>query len=207
VLIRHGQSTWNEEHRIQGQLDPPLSEVGRRQAALLGARLATRRFAGLYASDLKRAFETAEVVGAAIHLEPEPRSSLREVFLGEWEGLTTEEIAERYPEAWASWVEEPQWDVVPGGEGQADFDRRVAAALDDILRVHPDGDVLVVTHGGVIQVALHRIVGRPSRGLFPFKIQNASITLIERRDGRSIIGGVNDIAHLESSVVTEVGPG
>ena len=72
---------------------------------------------------------------------------------------------------------------------------------------HPTGDVLVVTHGGVIQVALHRIVGKPSRGLFPFKIQNASITLLERRDGRSIIGGVNDIAHLESSVVTEVGPG
>jgi len=207
VLIRHGQSTWNQQHRIQGQLDPPLSELGRRQAALLGARLAARRFAGLYASDLKRAFETAEVVGAAIHLEPEPRTSLREVFLGEWEGLTTEEIAERYPEAWASWVEEPQWDLVPGGEGQAAFDRRVAAAMDGILRLHPQGDVLVVTHGGVIQVALHRIVGKPSRGLFPFKIQNASITLIERRDGRSIIGGVNDIAHLESSVVTEVGPG
>ena len=207
MLIRHGQSTWNQEHRIQGQLDPPLSELGRRQAALLGSRLAARRFAGLYASDLKRAFETAEVIGAAIHLEPEPRTSLREVFLGEWEGLTSDEIAERYPKAWASWVEEPDWDVVPGGERQAAFDRRVAAAMDDILRLHPHGDVLVVTHGGVIQVALHRIVGKPSRGLFPFKIQNASITLIERRDGRSIIGGVNDIAHLESSVVTEVGPG
>ncbi len=207
MLIRHGQSTWNQEHRIQGQLDPPLSELGRRQAALLGARLAGRRFAGLYTSDLVRAFETAEVVGAAVHLKPEPRTSLREVFLGEWEGLTTEEIAERYPEAWAGWVNEPDWDVVPGGEGQAVFDRRVAAAMDDILRLHPHGDVLVVTHGGVIQVALHRIVGKPSRGLFPFKIQNASITLLERRDGRSIIGGVNDIAHLESSVVTEVGPG
>ncbi len=80
--------------------------------------------------------------------------------------------------------------------------------MDDILRLQPThGDVLVVTHGGVIQVALHRIVGTPSRGLFPFKIQNASITLIERRDRRAIIGGVNDIAHLESSVVTEVGPG
>jgi len=207
VLIRHGQSTWNQEHRIQGQLDPPLSELGRRQAALLGARLAGRRFAGLYASDLERAFETAEVVGAAVDLKPEPRTSLREVFLGEWEGLTTEEIAARYPEAWAGWVKEPDWDVVPGGEGQAAFDRRVAAAMDDILRLHPHGDVLVVTHGGVIQVALHRIVGKPSRGLFPFKVQNASITLLERRDGRSIIGGVNDIAHLESSVVTEVGPG
>ena len=79
--------------------------------------------------------------------------------------------------------------------------------MDAIVARHEHGDVVVVTHGGVIQVALHRIVGKPSRGLFPFKIQNASISLIERRDGRAVIGGVNDIAHLESSLVTEVGPG
>lgn len=205
--MRHGQSTWNQEHRIQGQLDPPLSEQGRRQASLLGARLAGRRFAGFYSSDLKRAFETAEIIGAAIQLAPSPLTSLREVFLGEWEGLTSQEIAQGFPQAWASWVADPDWDVVPGGEGQAAFDVRVAAAMEDLLRAHPTGDVLVVTHGGVIQVALHRIVGAPSRGLFPFKIQNASITLIERRDARSIIGGVNDIAHLEASVITEVGAG
>ena len=207
MLIRHGQSTWNQEHRIQGQLDPPLSEQGRRQATLLAARLAGRRFAGFYASDLKRALETAEIVGEVIGLAPTPLASLREVFLGEWEGLTSEEIAQRYPEAWARWVEEPDWDVVPRGESQAAFDVRVAAAMDDITRRHAHGDVLAVTHGGVIQVALHRVVGTPSRGLFPFKIQNASITILERRDGRSVIGGVNDIAHLESSVVTEVRSG
>jgi broad specificity phosphatase PhoE len=67
--------------------------------------------------------------------------------------------------------------------------------------------VLVVTHGGVIQIALHRIVGKPPQGLFPFKIQNASISLLERRDHRMIIGGVNDIGHLEPALITEVGPG
>jgi broad specificity phosphatase PhoE len=207
MLVRHGQSTWNREHRIQGQLDPPLSEEGRRQAALLGERLAGRRFAALYASDLARAFETAEVLGAALGVTPKPRAGLREVFLGEWEGLRTEQIAERFPDAWASWVQEPDWDVVPGGEGAAAFDTRVSAELDDIVTRHPHGDVLVVTHGGVIQVALHRVVGRASRGLFPFKIQNASISLIEHRDGRAVIARVNDIAHLEGSLVTEVGPG
>jgi broad specificity phosphatase PhoE len=79
--------------------------------------------------------------------------------------------------------------------------------MEDIMRRHPHGDVLVVTHGGVIQVALHRIVGRPPQGLFPFKIQNASISLIEKRDGRMVVGGVNDIGHLEPSLITEVGPG
>jgi broad specificity phosphatase PhoE len=135
-----------------------------------------------------------------------PETSLREIFLGDWEGLTTAEIAERYPEAWAAWVQEPDWDVVPGGEGAAAFEVRVAAVMEAIAERHAQGDVLVVTPGGVIQVALHRVVGRASRGLFPFKIQNASISLIEKRQ-RTIIGGVNDIAHLESALVTEVGPG
>jgi len=203
VLIRHGESTWNREHRIQGQLDPPLSADGRRQAALLAARLARRTFAGHYASDLKRAFQTAEIIGAAVRMPPQAETSLREIFLGEWEGLRTDEIAARYPDAWASWVEEPDWDAVPGGEGESRFDARVAAVVDDILQRHPHGDVLVVTHGGVIQVALHRIVGKPSRGLFPFRIQNASISVIEKRDGRLVIGSVNDTGHLESGVEAE----
>jgi broad specificity phosphatase PhoE len=207
VLVRHGQSTWNKEHRIQGQLDPPLSLEGLRQAGLLGERLAGRRFAGFYTSDLKRAFETAQAIESFVGVQPEVMPSLREIYLGEWEGLRTEDIAERFPEAWTAWVEEPDWDVVPGGEGAAVFEARVTGGLDDIFKRHEHGDVLVVTHGGVIQVALHRVVGRPSRGLFPFKIQNASISLLEKRNGRMVIGGVNDIAHLESTLVTEVGPG
>ena len=207
ILVRHGQSTWNREHRIQGQLDPPLSDEGRQQAALLGARLAGRRFAGFYASDLKRAFETAEGIGARLGQAPEPNQSMREIYLGEWEGLRTDEIAGRFPEAWASWVEEPDWDCVPGGEGAAAFDARVGSALEQVLTRHPHGDVLIVTHGGVIQVALHRVVGRPSRGLFPFKIQNASISVIEKREGRMVIGSVNDVGHLEPALVNEVGPG
>jgi 2,3-bisphosphoglycerate-dependent phosphoglycerate mutase len=207
LLVRHGQSTWNREHRIQGQLDPPLSDEGRRQAELVGQRLAGRRLAGLYSSDLKRAFQTSEAVQSMTGLNPEPMAGLREIYLGEWEGLRTEELAERFPGAWARWNEEPDWDLVPGGEGAALFETRVAAALDAIFARHHHGDVVVVTHGGVIQIALHRIIGRASRGLFPFKIQNASISVIEKRDHRLIIGGVNDTSHLDPALVTEPGPG
>jgi broad specificity phosphatase PhoE len=132
---------------------------------------------------------------------------LREIFLGEWEGLRTEELAERFPEAWASWNEEPDWDLVPGGEGAEPFETRVVRAVESIFERHHHGDVVVVTHGGVIQVALHRVIGRASRGLFPFKIQNASISVIEKRDHRLIIGGVNDTSHLDPALVTEPGPG
>jgi broad specificity phosphatase PhoE len=134
-------------------------------------------------------------------------AGLREIYLGQWEGLRTDELAERFPAAWASWSEEPDWNLVPAGEGAALFETRVAAAVDSILERHQHGDVVVVTHGGVIQVALHRVVGRASRGLFPFKIQNASISVIEVRDHRLIIGGVNDTSHLDPALVTEPGPG
>lgn len=204
--MRHGQSTWNREHRIQGQLDPPLSEEGRRQAELLANRLAGRSFAAFYASDLKRAFQTAEIIAGAVGQRPVPTPGIREIFLGEWEGLRADELAGRFPEAWERWNQEPDWDLVPGGEGAALFEARVEVALDAILDRHPHEDVLVVTHGGVIQVALHRVIGRSSFGLFAFKIQNASISLIETSDGRSFIAGSNDIGHLESAPFTEPGP-
>ncbi|MGH7764279.1 MAG: histidine phosphatase family protein [Candidatus Dormibacteraceae bacterium] len=207
LLVRHGQSTWNREHRIQGHLDPPLSEEGRRQAELVGIRLAGRRPAGFYSSDLKRAYETADIVGHAIGITPEPLESLREIFLGEWEGLRAGELAERFPEAWARWTELPDWDLVPGGEGAAPFEARVSAALDEIVGRHPDGDVLVVTHGGVIQVALHRVLGRGNRGLFPFKIQNASLSVIEYGAARQVIAGVNDVGHLGPALIIEPGRG
>jgi broad specificity phosphatase PhoE len=164
-------------------------------------RLAGRRLAGVYTSDLKRAFQTSEAIQAATGHQPQPMAGLREIYLGEWEGLRTDELAERFPAAWSSWNEEPDWDLVPAGEGAALFETRVAAAMDSILENHHHGDVVVVTHGGVIQVALHRVVGRASRGLFPFKIQNASISVIEKRDHRLIIAGVNDTSHLDPALV------
>jgi broad specificity phosphatase PhoE len=197
LLIRHGESTWNEVHRIQGQLDPPLSDRGRRQAELLARRLSSRRPDAIYVSDLKRTIETAAPIEKAIGLQAVPMPDLREVFLGEWEGLTNEEVTTRYPEAWAKWTVEPSWDLVPDGEGGEAFEGRVESALQSVVRSHPHGEVILVTHGGVIQVALHQVMGRPSRGLFPFRISNASITILEQRNGRTVIAGVNDVGHLE----------
>jgi broad specificity phosphatase PhoE len=206
LLVRHGESTWNHERRIQGQLDPPLSDHGREQAARLGRRLAGRPFTGFYTSDLRRAIETSSLIGQAVGIEPTPIALLREIYLGEWEGLNTEELAARFPKAWAGWTQEPNWDLVPGSEGSAAFEARVEAALDSIFKRHPAGDVLVVTHGGVIQIALHHAIGRPGRGIFAFRIQNTSISVIERRNGRLVVSGVNDIGHLEAgSAGSEIG--
>ena len=124
---------------------------------------------------------------------------LREIFLGDWEGMHTDELAQRFPEAWDAWTREPSWDVVPRGEGAAAFAARVASALDRLFEQHSHGDAIVVTHGGVIQLALHGVVGRPSHGLFPFRISNGSVSIVERRGSRTVIATVNDTSHLEGT--------
>jgi broad specificity phosphatase PhoE len=193
ILVRHASSTWNDERRIQGQLDPPLSEKGRGQAERLGTRFRGATVAGFYSSDLRRAVETAAAIGKELGREPE----LREVALGEWEGLNREEITARYPKEWESWRQHPQWDIVPGGEGAAAFEGRVGAVLDRLLARHRSGRVIVVTHGGVIQVAILRTVGRSSNGLFPFTISNTSLTVLEGSPERLVVGRVNDTCHLD----------
>jgi alpha-ribazole phosphatase/probable phosphoglycerate mutase len=196
VFIRHGTSTWNDERRIQGQLDPPLSEKGRDQARKLGARFRDTQVDGFYSSDLARARETAGAIAEVIGQSPEFRPELREVALGEWEGLQRADIMARYPEKWGQWTEHPSWDIVPGGEGTDAFESRVGAAIESLIERHRSGRVLVVTHGGVIQVALLRVVGRSSNGLFPFTINNTSLTVLQGTADRLLVGRVNDTCHL-----------
>ena len=197
ILIRHGESTWNRERRIQGQLDPPLSDLGRAQAQGVAKRFAGRKIEALYTSDLLRASQTAAPIAAALGISATPVPELREIFLGEWEGVQTEDLAARFPEAWDAWTREPSWDLVPGGEGAATFEQRVETEVRRLLERHPSGDVIVVTHGGVIQVALHYVVGRSSHGIFAFRISNGSVSVLEQRNGRMVITRVNDTSHLE----------
>jgi broad specificity phosphatase PhoE len=196
LLVRHGESTWNAGRRIQGQLDPPLSERGVAQACDLAERLSGHRLAGFYSSDLTRARETARLIAPAVEVEPVPDPGLREIMLGEWEGKTREELVAGYPELWASWAREPDWDIVPGAEGAQPFADRVRSTLGRIRECHPEGDVLCVTHGGVIHVALLDVLARPSRGIFPFLIENCSLTVIQQTGGRTVVTKVNDTCHL-----------
>lgn len=196
ILIRHASSLWNDEKRIQGQLDPPLSEKGREQAARLAERLRGRSFARFFSSDLKRALETSNAIADAIGTSPEMCPELREVGLGQWEGLTRADIVHRYPSEWQRWVAEPSWDIPPGGEGADAFETRVGAFLDHVTAEQDSGDVLLVTHGGVIQVAILRLLRRRSHGLFPFVIYNTSLTVLEGDPSRMVVARVNDTCHL-----------
>jgi broad specificity phosphatase PhoE len=152
--------------------------------------------AALYTSDLCRASQTAEPMEAVLGIRAVPMRQLREIALGAWEGKTTQDLIEEFPDLWAAWTKEPDWDIVPGGEGAATFERRVKAVLADLFAGHPGSDVVVVTHGGVIQSALAGVVGGHSRGVFPFAIYNASLTVVQRYRGRTVVTAVNDTCHL-----------
>ncbi|HKY12767.1 MAG TPA: histidine phosphatase family protein [Gaiellaceae bacterium] len=152
LLARHGESDWNRSQRWQGFADRPLTDLGRRQAAELAARLEETELDTIYSSDLQRARETAEVVARSKGLEVHATPDLREVDVGSWSGLTRAEAEAQFPKGYVRWLR--------GGEGWEDgetyeqMSERVVAAVQRIAELHDDGRVLVVAHGGSIR-AVH----------------------------------------------------
>jgi probable phosphoglycerate mutase len=146
-LARHGETDWNRELRWQGHADPPLNALGRQQASSLAESLAGMRIAAVYASDLRRASETAEIVAGRLGVPLRLDAALRELDVGSWEGRTLAELEARQPHAVARWQEsgEPGWD---GGESHGDMAARVLEAIRSIAGEHVGEEVLVVSHGG-----------------------------------------------------------
>src|SRR3954462_12224242 len=152
LLVRHGESTWNAARRWQGWADPPLSPLGREQAIEAAARLDGVGTGRVVSSDLRRAIETAELLAPGATVEVAP--GLRERNVGDWSGLTRDEIEARWPGMIDAW-QHGRITRIPGGEENAEFTARVVAALVDVAAdVDARGDdrpVLVVAHGGVIR--------------------------------------------------------
>jgi broad specificity phosphatase PhoE len=183
-LARHGESDWNVERRWQGHADRPLTERGRAQAEALAEKLAGVHLDAVYASDLRRAWETAQVVAAPRRLEVVRLPELREVDVGSWSGFTRDECADRFPDAFLRWQEGGSgWD---DGESYEDMGVRIVGAVQRLAAEHPDGAILVVSHGGPIRavhahalgvdIATHRRTG-------PVE-PNARLSAVSVEDGR-----------------------
>ena len=157
LLARHGETDWNHDSRFQGRADPPLNNLGRRQAAELAATLAGEEVAAVYSSPLHRALETAEVVAAAHRLTSVSVDGLREVDVGSWQGLTRSEVELRFPEQYRRWLDFGQgWE---DGETYEQMGTRVVGALEQLALQHEDERIIAVTHGGPIRAALARAAG------------------------------------------------
>jgi len=197
ILVRHGETEWNKQHRYQGQVDIPLSTLGKEQAALLAVRLAGRKIDVIYASDLKRAWGTATAIAEkkGLHILPEPR--LREMNFGVLEGLTWDEAQNKYPDMVTAWLE--NYDHPPqGGETLDGFSSRVLSFHNDLRNKHSDETILLVAHGGSLSELLRLTMNLPSERRWAFAMDNASISeLVLGDDGYPLLKKLNDTCHLE----------
>ncbi len=179
-LVRHGETEWNRQHRIQGSTDIPLNDTGRAQAERTGQLLARRKWDAIYSSPLSRAFETATIVGNAVGLtKPEAVSDLAERYYGEAEGLTPQELDTRYPGTTA----------VPGRESRDEVAQRVMPALLRIATAEPERHIIITTHGGVIRTVLLALNARVDSGIpitngsvHSFRLRGNSLELVEFDD-------------------------
>lgn len=198
LLARHGVTTYNVEARIQGQQNIPLSPSGEQQAAALGIVLATVPLDAIYSSDLQRARQTAEAVArhqpCPVILWP----ALREIALGLFEGHTSAELVEEYPQELAAWRSDPVGTAPPGGETRRQLFQRAIAAYERVLAQHAHGSILWVTHGGIISMVLDYVLGIDIRHPGFFRRDNCAITELAAQPGHVEVIRVNDTCHLRS---------
>jgi broad specificity phosphatase PhoE len=168
LLARHGETDWNREGRWQGWADPPLNETGRTQARALARQLRDTPFDAVYASDLRRAHETAEIVAKPHGVPVVADPGLREIDVGSWSGLTRAELAARFPNG-----------DRPDGETREQHADRVLAAVARIAREHPGARILLVTHGGTMRALRSHVSDEP---LHP--IENCGVLELRFRDDR-----------------------
>lgn len=223
LLIRHGETAWNRVKRIQGHLDIPLAASGLAQAERLAARFGRRlkashpakltREAGsvdsadelassaldaIYSSDLQRAQQTAQPTATALRLPLRLRTGLRERAYGVFQGHDSAEIAARFPDAYAVWQTRNPGFAPEGGESSRSFYHRVVQTMTSIVAAHPGGQIVCVTHGGVLDCIYRHARGLPLNAPRDYALLNASINTVDfDEDGRASIVAWADVDHLE----------
>lgn len=197
-LVRHAESTWNRQKKMQGQKDPPLSPYGRKEAMRLAKRFEDLKFTAAYASPLKRAHQTAEVILKGKKCRISCDEDLMEMGLGEWEGRAISQVKKAYGDAFAKWAVAPSRVTIPGGEDFKEFVGRVKNAMRAIERKHRDGNVLLVSHGGVISTYATQILNLPPDDIWCLTVRNASLTIVDVKPSIHRIVTFNDTSHLMS---------
>ncbi|OZI71016.1 histidine phosphatase family protein [Bordetella genomosp. 12] len=207
-FIRHGETDWNRQRRLQGWQDTPLNASGQAQARALAERLAGEAltFDALYSSDLQRAMATAEPVSQALGLRVRPEPGIRERGFGVLEGLDLDRIEELVPEAAAAWKSRDPERIVEGGETLGQFNARVVAAVEDIAQRHEGQRLLAFTHGGVLDILWRRASGVALNAPRQATLFNVSINRIGVQGRQWQLLDWGDIKHVADEVGNDVQP-
>lgn len=201
--LRHGETAWNVDTRLQGQLDIPLNDTGRWQAERLGRALADEGLAAIYASDLARAFETAQAVSRATGVPVIADTGLRERGFGVFEGQTFQEIEERWPELSLRWRKRDLDFAPEGGEALSGFYARSVTTAERLSARHPGQTIALVAHGGVLD-CLYRAASRIDlQGPRTWQLGNASINRLLYTPAGFTLVGWSDSFHLEDDAALD----
>jgi len=204
-LIRHAETEYNREGRVQGHTDSPLSELGREQALRLRGRVAGIKLAAAVASPAKRAVDTARTaLDGTIQLET--YEGLREMNLGVWEEQLAADIRKAYPGEIKVWFDRPSRVRIEGAETMRSFRRRVTGAMNEIRDLHAGGTVAVFTHGGVIRIYLTALLGMKLDDVWRFKVDNCSLTRVLFPGNKPRIDLLGDVHHLDGAL-RRIAPG
>ena len=203
LLLRHGETLWNIEGRIQGHRDSPLSEEGRGQAAALARRLTAERPAVLITSDLGRARETMAPLAHATGLTPQVDPALRERCYGAFEGRTWPEIEREFPAEYAAHLSGDPTVKAEGGESLQDFHDRAVAALTRIAEQSAGEKVVVVAHGGVLGMLYRHIMNIPLAAPRNYAMPNASLNRFSYKSGIWCLIAWGDLSHIDHPVPEE----
>ena len=198
-LIRHAQTVWNSENRLQGHSDQPLSPLGQEQAQRLAAFFSARHLKGIYTSHLTRSRQTAEAIAAGNGhgIAPVSEQELAEMHLGAWEGLTPEEIDARFQSAYQQWRAQPSSITIPQAESTAAFRQRVRRIFKRLASQFEEGEYVVVSHGGVIAAVLADLWEADYDAVLRrLRLDNAGITALELGAHPHVVW-VNATRHLE----------
>jgi probable phosphoglycerate mutase len=199
-IVRHGETDWNAQRRIQGQIDIPLNAAGRAQAAATAAGVAGNGIAAVYSSDLARAWQTAQPIADALGLPVRAAAGLRERHYGRMQGLTGEEARQRCPAVHAAYAARRPDHDLEGGETLTGFAARVAGTLRELAEAHRGQTLLLVSHGGVLDVAYRLATGRDLVAPRDFTIPNAGLNWLDYRDCAWHVLAWGEQAHLATAL-------
>ena len=200
LIVRHGETEWNAEGRIQGHTDIGLSENGAQQARSLGQRLADRQIDVAYSSALKRTSETARLALGHRNVVLNETPRLREYHKGIFEGMTLTEIQTQFPDEYPKYLEKDLSYAPEGGETTRDVSTRMASIFQEIKAKHLDETVLVVSHGGALRAAMVSLLGMPLEGNWSFVFGNCGLTMVDTFADNAVLRLFNDTSHINGTV-------
>ncbi|MDH7481591.1 MAG: alpha-ribazole phosphatase [Armatimonadota bacterium] len=201
ILVRHGETIYNLERRYQGHTDAELTELGKKQALRTAERLSREDITAIYSSDLIRASETARIIAKYHNLPVQTDMRLRECAFGDWEGLTVDEIKERYPELYANYQRDSVQHRAPNGERLESLLERVSSVVNRIVKKHLNETVVLVGHGGTIHAFICYALDAPLYAFRKIRLDNCGITIFSRLpNGKWFLEVLNETCHLEGLV-------